>query len=223
MNEVTITLPAIDAQVIANLDNLNTIASATEIEALKAIRETYATLAKQNGHVRIGWTKRGDGSNWSQERDYYYEHDGHRVKALKVWDGFAQPNTSQYEGDNTGDRLYLLETVEWLRIERTGTWSNWQGAPCGWSCGDGIVAVDGDHWMDEMRQKAARAGYADPVRAVGSIRLVTDAEVNAEYDLDEIVVELGKSLNTLADKLPARMTGVQRRVALANQLLAGLK
>ena len=49
MNEITITLPAIDETIIANLDTLTSQASATEIEALKAIREKYAMLARQNG------------------------------------------------------------------------------------------------------------------------------------------------------------------------------
>ena len=49
MNQITITLPAIDETVIANLDTLTIQASATEIEALKAMREKYAVLARQNG------------------------------------------------------------------------------------------------------------------------------------------------------------------------------
>jgi hypothetical protein len=118
--QITITLPAIDETVIANLDTLTSQASATEIEALKAIREKYAVLARQNGYVKIAWTRRGDGSNWSEERDYYYERNGKRVKALKAFDNFEQPQTSQWAGDNTGDRLYLLESGEWLRIERSG-------------------------------------------------------------------------------------------------------
>ena len=65
MNEVTITLPAIDD--IAKLDNLTT-QSATEVEALKAIREKY-------------------------EREYYYESNGRRIKALKA--GFEQPRAQR--------------------------------------------------------------------------------------------------------------------------------
>jgi len=48
-------------------------------------------------------------------------------------------------------------------------------------------------------------------------------EVEAEYPLSGIVEQLGKSLKTLAEKLPQRMTKVQKRVSLAEQLLAGLK
>jgi hypothetical protein len=222
-NEITITLPAIDEQLIANLDTLTTEASATEVEALKAIREKYAPLARQNGFVRIGWMRSGDGSNWSEERSYYYERSGKKIRALKVYDGFEQPNTTQNTGSNTGDRLYLLETGEWLRIERTGSWSQMQGATQEWSCGPGILdrGYD-DPSLRELRDVAASEGYTDPEHGSGSIRTVTDAEVEAEYPFDEILTELAKSLKTLQEKLPARMTKVQQRVALASQLLAAL-
>lgn len=219
MNQVTITLPAIDETVIANLDTLTTQASATEVEALKAIRKKYAILARQNGYVRIGWTKVGDGSNWSQTQDYYYERNGKRIKALKAFDNFEQPNTEQWSGDNTGDRLYLLETGEWLRIERNGRWSQRQGSPQCWACGEDIIPGDNDPYLDQMRQAAASEGYVDTKRAPGSVRIVTDAEVEAEYPLDGVVAELANSLKTLARKLPERMVKVQQRASLAAQLL----
>lgn len=210
MNEINITLPAIDETVIANLETLSTQASANEVEALKAIREKYAPLAKQNGFVRIAWTRCGDGSNWSQERDYYYERNGKRIKALKAYDGFDHPHTSQNTGHNTGDRLYLLETGEWLRIERTGHWSQWQGSSQAWACGAGII------------DRGEFDGSPDESDG-GSVQIRTDAEVEAEYNLEDIVSELAKSLKTLAEKLPARMNRLQQRVALATQLLEALK
>jgi hypothetical protein len=219
--QITITLPAIDESVVANLDTLTTQASATEVEALKAIREKYAVLARQNGYVKIAWIRRGDGSNWSDERDYYYERDGKRVKALKAFDNFEQPNTNQNSGDNVGDRLYLLESGEWLRIERNGRWSQWQGSTNYWACGDDIIAGDNDPYL--AREAAASEGYRDAARSSGSIRILSDAEVEREYPLDGIIKELSASLKTLSEKLPGRMNKLQQRVSLASQLLSALK
>jgi hypothetical protein len=210
MNEITITLPAIDESIIANLETLTTEASSSEAEAIKALREKYAPLAKHNGYVQIAWTYRGDGSNWREERDYYYKRDsnGKRVRAFKVYDGFDRTHTSQHTGARIGDRLYLLETGHWLRIERTGNWSQWQGAAEGWSCGAGII--DRSEYDDESRDEG------------GSIRIMTDAEVETEYELSAIVEGLAESLKSLAEKLPGRLTRVQQRVELATQLLTAL-
>ena len=208
MNEITITLPAIDETVIANLDTLTSQASATEIEALKAIREKYAMLARQNGYVRIAhWSVTN--SNWSARNDVHYERKGRKVRALLAFDNFGSTNTDQNSGTYEGDRLYLLESGEWLRIERRGTWSQWQGSPDQWGCGVSARTSETDEYdQDDLG---------------GDIRIVTDAEVEGEYPLSGIVEELAKSLKTLSEKIPQRMTKVQQRVALANQLLAGLK
>jgi len=208
MNEITITLPAIDETVIANLDTLTSQASATEIEALKAIREKYATLARQNGYVRIAhWSV--SNSNWSASNDVHYERNGRKVRALLAFDNFGSTNTGQNSGTYEGDKLYLLECGEWLRIERRGTWSQWQGSPNQWGCGVSARTIETDEY-DQDHQG-------------GDIRIVTDAEVEGEYPLSGIVKELGKSLSTLAAKLPERMVKVQQRVSLAQQLLVGLK
>ena len=205
MNEITITLPAIDETVIANIDTLTSQASATEIEALKAIREKYAVLARLNGYVRIAHYSVSN-SNWSTSNDVHYERKGRKVRALLAFDNFESTNTNQNSGTYEGDKLYLLESGEWLRIERVGTWSQWQGSPDQWGCG--TMA----HYADD--------GYDNQG---GDVRIVTDAEVEGEYPLAGLVEQLGKSLKTLAEKLPARMVKVQQRANLASQLLAGLK
>jgi hypothetical protein len=203
MNEITITLPAIDETVIANLEILTSQASATEVEALRAIRESYAKLARQNGYVRIAHYSVSN-SNWSRSNDVHYERNGRKVRALLAFDNFGSDNTDQNSGTYSGDKLYLTETGEWLRIERTGTWSQWQGSPDRWGCG--VAAYDTD--SDSQG---------------GNVRIVTDEEVADEYPLAGLVEELGKSLSTLAEKLPARLTKVRQRAELASKLLAGLK
>ncbi|CAM6053490.1 unnamed protein product [Sphagnum tenellum] len=207
MEAITITLPAIDVSSIETISQLNTQAVATETEAFGAIREKYANLAKQNGYVEIAWTWCGDGSNWSEEKDYYYERGGKRIKALLCSDGFYNTNSSQNSGLRLGHRLYLLETSEWLRIERDGHWSNHQGAPESWSCGNIINDEDSRYEEDNK----------------GSIQILTDAEVAAEYKLADVTEQLSKSLGTLAQKLPERMAKLKQRVFLAEQLLAAIK
>lgn len=205
MNEITITLPAIDETVIANIDTLTSQASATEIEALKAIRAKYAVLARQNGYIRIAHYS-VQNTNWSKSSDKHFERNGRKVRALLAFDNFESSNTDQNSGTYEGDKLYLTETGEWVRIERVGTWSQWQGSPDQWGCG--TMA----HYADDEYDNQG-----------GDVRLITDAEVAGEYPLAGIVEELAKSLKTLAEKLPARMAKVQQRATLASQLLAGLK
>ena len=206
MNQITITLPAIDETVIVNLDTLTIQASATEIEALKAIREKYAVLARQNGFVRIAHYSVSN-TNWSTSNDVHYERKGRKVRALLAFDNFGSTNTDQNSGTYEGDKLYLLESGEWLRIERRGNWSQWQGSPDQWGC-------DADASPNEEEYGLVQ---------LGSVRILNDAEVQTEYPLSGVVEELGKSLKTLAEKLPARMVKVQQRTNLASQLLAGLK
>jgi hypothetical protein len=204
MNQISITLPAIDETIIANLETLTIQASATEIEALKGIREKYAILAKHNGVVRIAHYSVSS-TNWSKSKDEHYERNGRKVRALLAFDNFGFTNTDQNSGTYDGDKLYLLETGEWLRIERRGTWSQWYGSPDQWGCG---VSADTDSEFDDQG---------------GDMKILSDAEVGSEYPLSGIVEELGKSLKLLAEKLPARMVKVQQRANLASQLLAGLK
>jgi hypothetical protein len=208
MEQITITLPAIDEAVIANLETLRTQASATEIEALKAVREKYAPLAKHNGWIKIADYDMAT-SNYRIDRDLHYVVDGRKVKGLLCYDGFSSDHTDQNRGNQTGDRLYLTESGQWLRIERDGHWTQWQGEAQWWGCGVSAIPSDGR--------------YEDMDDTGGSIRVVTDAEVEAEYDVDDIVAQLAKSLGTLATKLPQRMTKLQQRVALASKLLEALK
>ena len=206
MKEITVTLPAIDETIIANLDTLTTQASATEVEALKAIREKYAVLARQNGYIRIAHYG-VQNANWSRSEDVHYERNGRKVRALLAFDNFGSDNTDQNSGTYSGDKLYLLASGEWLRIEREGTWSQWQGSPDQWGCGVSASAQVDDYDAGDVG---------------GDVRIVTDAEVEAEYPLDGIVEQIGKSLKTLGEKLPARMVKLQQRVDLASQLLGRL-
>lgn len=206
MNEVTITLPAIDETVIANLETLDIKTLATEAEALRAMREKYATLARQNGYIQIADYSVST-ANSSFDKELYLERDGKRVRALKCFDSFDRNREDQNRGSLDGHRLYLAETGEWIELERYGHWSAWQGSPNWWGCGE-FVGPEG--WDED-----ATSG--------GHVRMMADAQVADEYDLAKIVEHLGKSLKTLAEKLPERMTRVKQRAELASQLLAGLK
>lgn len=206
MNEITITLPAIDETVIANLETLSIEVLATETEALRVIREKYAPLAKQNGYIQIA-DYSVSASNYSFDKELYLERDGKRLRALKCFDSFDSNREDQNSGSLDGHRLYLAATGEWIELERVGHWSTWQGSPNWWGCGK-FVGPEG--WQEEPRN-------------VGHVRTMTDAEVAEEYNLDKLVEHLGKSLKTLAEKLPARMVLVQQRAALASQLLDRLK
>lgn len=201
LQEITITLPAIDEQVLTDLDQTTTLASHTGVEALRLIREKYAKLARQNGQIRIAHVKRGN-QNWSEEEEHYLARDGRRVKAIKVYDGFEQVNSEEFRGNNTGNRLYLTELGEWLRIERDGRWSSWPGEGSWWSCDCDVVECD-------------------PRKARIEVR--TDEQVEAEYPLDAILSGLAESLKVMQTKIPVRMVQVQRRLQLATGLIEALQ
>jgi hypothetical protein len=141
VKEITISLPAIDERILEELIILTTHASANEAEAVKAIREKYATLAAHNGYIKIGHSWKGN-QNWSESRDYHYKRDHRKIRGLLARDEFETIHTSEYSGTYAGTRLYLLETGEWLRIERRGKWSSYQNSPDCWACDDDVLDPD---------------------------------------------------------------------------------
>lgn len=207
-NEITITVPAISPDVISAIEQETVSAEQGEIEALAALREKYGPLARHNGFIKIGYSYRGDGSNWREEREYYYERDGKRVHGLLAVDNFESPNTDRNRGLRSGYRIYLLETGEWLRIERDGNWSQWQGEPEEWACGEGITFAAEEYDISNSNG--------------GSIRVISDAEVTAGDSFEVIIKGLAKELGEMRTKLPERLTRIRQRAALASELLAKL-
>lgn len=78
-------------------------------------------------------------------------------------------------------------------------------------------------WVETTRNGSWSNWQGEPQAWTGSIAVLTDAEVAEQYHLDQIVEQLAESLKTLAEKLPERLQGVQKRATLASQLLAALK
>jgi len=124
-------IPAIDETVIAALDAETAMEATTKTAALEALRVRYAPLARHAGFVQTEY----DYAHESDTTDHYRGGDGTKVHAILAVDCFDRTTTDVGRGEQTGDRLYLLESGQWLRIERTGTWSAWSGASEGWSCG----------------------------------------------------------------------------------------
>jgi hypothetical protein len=210
MERITVTLPAIDEQVIASLETLITETAATEAEALRAIREKYAPLARHNGFIRIAYASSGS-ANYLREDELFYKRDGKKVRGFLAADNFGKQN---YHGDEnrgqyTGSQLYLTEHGEWLRIKRDGHWSGKEGEWKHWDCGCSVD--DSDNGGVERRD------------STGSVEVLTDEEAAKAFTLAEILEQLAKSLITMAEQLPARMAKLQQRAALAGQLLAALR
>lgn len=210
MEQITVTLPAVDESVIAALETETVVMAETETKTLEAIRRVYGPFARHAGDVKIGWSFQGS-PNYSREQHYYYRRaDNRRVKALLAVDGFDRQQETEFTGRFTGSRLYLLEDGRWLLITRDGNWSRWQNAPEEWACGDDILPGSDSDEYDTPRNR-------------GSISILTDAEVQARHALTEIVSGLSESLRTLAGKLPERLTKVRSRCALATELLGKLQ
>jgi len=207
--QITITLPAINPALIASIEQESVSVAASEVDAFAAIRAAYAPLARHAGYVRIGWEYRGDGSNWREERDHHYRRDGKIIHAILCDDSFDKTHDSQWTGRRTGTQLWLIETGEWLRIERDGNWSAYQGASEYWACGWDVPSFSED-------ESECEGGNS------GSVRVIDDAEVARLYHLDAVLAELGKSLSTMAAKLPERLTRIRQRAELAAKLIAAL-
>lgn len=198
--EITITLPSIDETIITAIENETVATLTTETQAIQALREKYATLARQNGVIKTGWCSRGDDSNWREETETFLERDGRKIKALLCVDGWDSNNSDQNSGGYCGSRLYLTQFAEWIELTRTGSWSRWQGTPQHWTC---AADEDGD--------------------GEGAVLTLTDAQVAEQYEMTSVVYGLSEALKKLAEKLPQRLAKVQQRAALASQLLAALK
>jgi hypothetical protein len=205
MEPITITIPAIDPAVIEAIQTETTIAEQTEIQAIRALRERFTALAKHAGYIRIGHIQTYANSRQIRDDDFYFERDGRRVNALLAADDFGEHHTEQFRGVYEGARLYLTERGEWLHIERTGRWSQWQDSPAYWSCGEFEDADD-----------------AEVFSCGGNIAVLTDEEVADIIGLREIAKQLGTSLATMATKLPERLTRIRQRTQLATELLAAM-
>ena len=121
----------------------------------------------------------------------------------------------QNRGTYSGSRLYLTDTGEWLEIERSGSWSQWQGEGKGWACGD----VDWDGATDETDDSYGdvNSGYS------GGTKTLTDAEVAAQYNVDDILTGLGKSMSLMCEKLPERFNKLKARAELSQKIIEALK
>lgn len=201
-DSITITIPEIKQETINALSEASAQEHKTVVVALAAIREKYAPLARHNGYVKIAYLARCYSSN---RPDSCHETDGEKTRALLAVDGFGKNYYDQNSGGYEGSRLYLTSSGTWLKITRTGHWSRWHGEPEGWNCG--VSICDGN----------------EDDRGSGGIWVMTDEEVEHEYKLEDVVEGLSKSLKTLSEEFPERLTRIRERTSLAAQLLAALR
>jgi hypothetical protein len=146
-------------------------------------------------------------NNYRADREAYMEEGGKRVHGLRVSDDFDRNHSDQNRGANIGGRLYLTENGEWIEINRVGRWSDWQG--------------EAYYWYTS--QESAEAIELEAGDLAGSIRPMTDEEVADEYDIGNLLDELGKSLAELCKKLPARYNRLKANTELAQRTIEALK
>ena len=206
---MTIEVPTPSAEMLAQLENITIETAQAEAAAVAAIRERFAPYAKHNGHIRIAhYGCHGAGQRISIDEDLYHEADRRKVHGLLCSSNFRANQDGQNAGTLGGDRLYLTEHGTWLRIERTGYWSQWEGAPNHWGCG--VSARGADEYTDEEQ-------YG------GSVREIGDAAVLAEYDVSDILHTLGESMAELCKKLPERFNRLKANAELAQRTVEALK
>jgi hypothetical protein len=215
---MTIEIPTPSADLLSQIETASIEIQESETAAVAAIRERFAPYAKHNGYIKTGDESQST-SNSSWSRQAYYSEPGPtlRTRGLLCHDSFDD-NTNrgdQNRGTYSGSRLYLTDANKWLEITRSGSWSRWQGEGEGWACGD----VDWDDATDETDDSYGdvNSGYS------GGTKTLTDAEVAARYNVDEILAELGKSMTVMCQKLPERFNRIKARAELSARIIDGLK
>lgn len=208
--QITVTLPAIDATIIETIERETASTHDSEAAAIAAIREKYAHLARHNGDIKIGRRVNGN-PNYSFDDAAYLMKEGCKVKGLLCFDTFDKQKTAEWSGIFSGERLYLTADG-WIEIKRAGSWSQYQNSTDVWTCGDVTFENDTDENSDYGPASA------------GHVKVLTDANVLAEgYSVLLLCETLAKSLKTLGEKLPERLTRIRERASLASKLLEALK
>lgn len=203
MEEINITLPAIDPAAIETLNQLTSTAETLESEAFRHLRESYGSLAKHAGYIRIAHYRQQT-NNFDRDEDVYLERDGKQVRALLAGDTFTDKKDEEFRGRYTGSRLYLTPDG-WIEITRDGRWSQWQNSANYWGCGCNAA--------DDIDDAETRNGQVTDL---------TDTEASNQWELKAVLEQLGKSLTGLRDRIPERMVRIRQRAELAEKLIADL-
>ncbi len=219
---MTIEVPTPSADLISQIETATIETEQAEVAAIAAIREKFARYAKHNGFIKTGEESQyTSNSSWSREAYYRKPGPTTRMRGILCADDFGSScnRGDQNRGTYGGSKLYLTETGEWLRITRSGSWSHWQGEGEGWACGDVEWDGDGEDTDDGYgdANNYSDGGYG------GSIDTLTDAEVGAKYHLDAILMDLGKSMKTMCEKLPERFNRLKSTAELAQRTIEALK
>jgi hypothetical protein len=201
---MTIEVPTPSADLISQVEIATIETNQAEIAAVMAIREKFAAYAKHNGNIRLAHYE----SSTCDRSVYYYKDSGKRAKALLACNDFTTGREDQNHGSLGGKRLYLLATGEWLEIKRIGSWSAWQGSPNQWGCGED-ASPDRDY-----EATSTGGGYA---------KIVNDAQVAANWDLEELLKDLGQAMTEMCSKLPERHGRLKARAELAQRAIEALK
>jgi len=208
----TIEIPTPSADLLQQVENIRLETAQTETAAIAAIREKFGPYAKHNGFIRTARYYRGD-SNYTDERDAYYrQEDGKRLRGLLAYDNFTQVNSDQNTGRNEGFRLYLTADVRWLKVERVGHWTQWQGSPSYWYAGESAAAEI--NILDDE---------AEELPSGGNIEWMSDADVVQLCNFAELLKELGKTMESMRQKLPERYARLKERAELAQRTLNALQ
>lgn len=205
MESINIALPAISIELIEQVNTQQQILAESELAAVRKLREVYGPLAKQNGFIKIwDWDRYTNSGQHIAGSEGHLKEDGKRVRALLAVDDFTQENTTEFNGINTGTRLYVRDN-DWIAIKRYGKWSQYQGSPSFWACGE----IDDEYFREDLGRH-------------GGIWYLTDEEVAGRYKLEAICEGLAESLKTLSEKLPERYSRLKAKTEAAQRLVAAL-
>ena len=210
---MTIEVPTPSADLLQQIETQAIETDQTEVAAIAAIRERFAPYAKHNGYIRTADYDMQT-SNYRVDREAYYERDGKRVKGLLADDNFDYSHSDQNRGSRDGTRLYITESGEWLELRRVGHWTQWQGEAQWWYTDTASCLA--------IFANSDTGGDYDMGSEEGHIRVLTDAQVQAEYHLDAILRDLAKTMAEMSKKLPERYSRLRANAELAQRVIAGV-
>ena len=131
---MTIEVPTPSAELLNSLETATIDANETGAAAIAAIRERFSVYAKHNGYIAVSFeltcyaSSNGEGA----ETVEYLRDAGRKTRGLLCYDSFSTERPhDQNRGIYTGERLWLT-AGGWVRVARSGDWSQWQGSSRSW-------------------------------------------------------------------------------------------
>jgi hypothetical protein len=196
---ITITVPAINPQIIASLELQQAMTFESELLAVQALRKRCAPLVAYAGYIKVGHRP------GAKIPEKWVRHQGRKCHGMLAYDSFEKTDDRAERGEYTGERLFLVHDG-WIFLRRTGYWSTVATTPDYWTCGE---VFDSWSWT-ELAQD-------------GETRAMTDEQVATAFHVGDLANGLAQALQVMVKTLPEQTVRIRQMQLLADKLTAALK